>query len=351
MDNNTCKKKSTCRIQYIDAMRGFTIFLVVMTHVSTFGLGFSGSDTFTYNDIFGTFRMPLFFFISGFVLYKADSDWNFNNTFNFIKKKISVQLIGPLLFLVASAVTRKINFMDALFDFEKAGYWFTFTLFEFYLLYIFSQQIVRLFKANNYMDDMIIVAIACFFYIAKDYISTYNLDKGVGGLLGIPTLYRYLFFVLGTRVKKYFVQFENMLDATYATAILLVTFIFFNLFPGVAVISNSLYSIVVSVCGLFLVFAFFRRYQSVFTSSKIGIIMQFLGRRTLDIYLIHYFFIFSNLTALLPNMSKLNSPFIEFLLSIIISVAIVMCCLLVSFIIRLSPILGHILFGVKLQSK
>lgn len=37
---------ATKRIEYLDAMRGFTILLVVMWHVSYFGLGFDSSDTF-----------------------------------------------------------------------------------------------------------------------------------------------------------------------------------------------------------------------------------------------------------------------------------------------------------------
>ena len=87
------------RIEYIDAMRGFTMVLVVLTHVSSFGLGMYGSDTFSYSKIFAEFRMPLFFFVSGFVLYKSNFIWNIKNTIAFIRKKISVQILSPLLFL------------------------------------------------------------------------------------------------------------------------------------------------------------------------------------------------------------------------------------------------------------
>lgn len=47
MGVNTAKQLPK-RIEYIDAMRGFTILLVVMTHVTIFGLGFYGSNTFSY---------------------------------------------------------------------------------------------------------------------------------------------------------------------------------------------------------------------------------------------------------------------------------------------------------------
>ena len=53
----------TKRIEYIDAMRGFTMLLVVMFHVEW---TFWGSD-YGYNSFIEVFRMPLFFFISGWV--------------------------------------------------------------------------------------------------------------------------------------------------------------------------------------------------------------------------------------------------------------------------------------------
>lgn len=61
---------TTKRIEYIDALRGFTMILVVLQHVATFGweLPLGAPNIHTY---LAQIRMPLFFFISGFVLYKA----------------------------------------------------------------------------------------------------------------------------------------------------------------------------------------------------------------------------------------------------------------------------------------
>ena len=58
------------RLEWLDALRGFTMLMVVTNHV--YGLGF---DTNTKHSMFMSlcllFRMPLFFFISGFLAYKA----------------------------------------------------------------------------------------------------------------------------------------------------------------------------------------------------------------------------------------------------------------------------------------
>lgn len=95
MNKNTVM--ATKRIEYIDAMRGFTMLLVVYSHVLVFsydnlivynlhngGLSLNGGvNPLTFNSLFVLFRMPLFFFISGFILYKKDYIWNISNSIFF----------------------------------------------------------------------------------------------------------------------------------------------------------------------------------------------------------------------------------------------------------------------------
>ena len=53
------------RIEYLDALRGFTMILVVMSHVALFNLGVDVRSDGCYHTYFQLFRMPLFFFVSG----------------------------------------------------------------------------------------------------------------------------------------------------------------------------------------------------------------------------------------------------------------------------------------------
>lgn len=78
-------------------MRGFTMLLVVCAHVATYSYQ---TDLVTFHAAFSTFRMPLFFFISGFILYKASRIWNTVTTLDFLKKKFMVQIIPTLFFFV-----------------------------------------------------------------------------------------------------------------------------------------------------------------------------------------------------------------------------------------------------------
>ena len=55
---------ATKRIEYIDAMRGFTMILVVFAHICHFCLDDSRMG---YNSVFIIFRLPCFFMLSGWL--------------------------------------------------------------------------------------------------------------------------------------------------------------------------------------------------------------------------------------------------------------------------------------------
>ena len=90
----------TPRIEYIDALRGFTMILVVFYHVALTCWHIIGMDVPSIHPYLVQVRMPLFFFISGFVLYKAGIKWNLLHIKQFLHKKFIVQIIPTIVFLV-----------------------------------------------------------------------------------------------------------------------------------------------------------------------------------------------------------------------------------------------------------
>ncbi|MCH5175649.1 MAG: acyltransferase family protein [Prevotellaceae bacterium] len=81
---------------WIDAMRGFSMCVVVLGHV-LLSMQIGGYNSFI-GSIFLTFRMPLFFFVSGFFSYKASSWWSKKRVGNMLKRKIQAQILCTLLF-------------------------------------------------------------------------------------------------------------------------------------------------------------------------------------------------------------------------------------------------------------
>lgn len=342
--------KQTKRIEYIDALRGFTMILVVLHHVSLMGFGIES----VLGQWIVEFRMPLFFFISGFVLYKSSQVWNLSNTLVFLKKKIVVQILSPLVFFLIYVYAYNKNLMESLVGPTKAGYWFTFMLFSYFLIYIICQVLFDKFKAKSGMRDFILVIVGLLVFFSAYVLSYLFLEKENqwAGLIGGANLKYFLFFGLGTLVKKHFDTFERWLDATPLVLVSISAYFLMNVFyepiNNSGAIFRFLFIILTACTGIIGIFAFFRKYQANFTSNHpAGVLLQTIGRRTLDIYLLHYFFIPEQMKNAFTIFSDYNLPLIEFVCSLSIAFLIIAVCLGVSAILRVSPTLGHFLFGAK----
>lgn len=340
------------RIEYIDAMRGFTMILVVYSHIITIGYGISFP---TWNNFFIHFRMPLFFFISGWVLYKANRTWDFFSTINFLRKKFIIQIIPTVFFLLIYIyLFDKVGF--AALGVFKEGYWFTYTLFEYFLLYgIFAFTWFSIFKKESLILDFIIIFFALSIYLLSTLTigSDDSTFKKIIDVIGLYQWRYFFFFITGIIIKKHYEHFVKTMDNKYFSAFVILSLagmlIFSDLLvklPGGGTIDFILYGLL----GIFVVLTYFRKNKELFERDKLfGRCLQYIGRRTLDIYLLHYFFLPDKFTVLGDFFSHYNIKILEFFVSSILALMVIIICLIVSNIIRLSPILAHYLFGVKMD--
>ena len=100
------------------------------------------------------------------------------------------------------------------------------------------------------------------------------------------------------------------------------------------------------VLGMTMIFAAFR-YMSTRISSFFP--LTYIGTRTLDVYLLHYFVLPRFLLLYAPQLRVYDSKPLEFVVALVLALMVVAICLLASYLIRLSPILAHYLFGVKYE--
>ena len=138
MQNKEMKHESNTkpRIEYIDAMRGFTMIMVVLYHIKL--NNFSGpADNTLFTLILMSFIMPLFFFISGFCTYKYNTCiLKLQPLVTSLKNKIQIYVIPTLIIgLVYTYIVTKQNWYDFIIDDLKLGYWFTIALLEMFLIY------------------------------------------------------------------------------------------------------------------------------------------------------------------------------------------------------------------------
>ena len=97
---------------------------------------------------------------------------------------------------------------------------------------------------------------------------------------------------------------------------------------------------------LVIVFMYFRYYKEHFTKfSPIGATLQYIGRRTLDIYLLHFFFL-PNIPTIGIFFDKYRHNFVlDTTLSVVIALLIILFTIITSNILRVSPFFRKYLFG------
>lgn len=332
------------RIQYIDALRGFTMFLVVLQHVSTFSFGIAAYET-VFSNLFVAFRMPMFFFISGYIAYKSSIIWD-THLYRFnLKKKAIVQLIPTAVFFSLFCFNKDSNPINIFLSRGLDGYWFTFVLFEMFCIYFTVSLLCKKFF------NMIMVLISSLGIIS---LVLFRSDVQWWNVLCMENLCKYFqFFTLGVLCRKYNIQFLNLIQNDLFKTLMIIIFLMclfiitrtswgIESFVG----KNLVRSILVRYSGLFVVFSFFASKKEFFNQeTQLNKWIQFIGRRTLDIYLIHYFLI-----PIFPNnfapIIKDNVIF-EVLFPSILALIIIVICLLISEVLRSSDFLAHYLFGAK----
>ena len=77
--------------------------------------------------------------------------------------------------------------------------------------------------------------------------------------------------------------------------------------------------------------------------------LQFVGRRTLDIYMLHYFFMRPSIPWFQRLFSENNNEALMIIVCGSMTCVVVLLCLFISSLLRSSSFLGYWLFGVKKQ--
>ena len=350
------------RIAYIDAMRGFTMILVVYSHVCNYCLG---DKWMGWNDVFFLFRLPCFFFISGWLFgshrgtVPCVSTGTVPSVRSVIKHKFMVQIVPTVIFLLLLAPPPL--FFSKL-GATKGGYWFTFALFEFFLICIFSERYLKRF--HGLLAVLISIAAFCYdVYYSRFEPSSLNYHfslftihfslSDILGFLGVITWRYYLFFYIGTLVKRHFDTFLKWTSKPAIVAIVVIGFVLIAMNPRSE--NVPLEYLIFSIGGILGMTMVMTAFRFLYTNSRLSPLtshlspLKYIGTRTLDIYLLHYFFLPRFLLAYAPQISAYDNKLLEFIIALSIALVVVAVCLLVSYLIRLSPFLGHYLFGVKYE--
>ena len=339
------------RLEYLDFLKGVAIFLMVMGHFLSWTFAPNVKPTagamFVRNLIYA-FHMPLFFFISGYLMHlKRDSNYVFSFCNSVIKKRLQTLMLPGATFMVLTYFRTDVVYFE----------WFLRTLFELYLVFCLTKFITNLFNDNITLELVLhMIIIVSLFFCEKKFDNTL-----LNTIIDFPNLaHRYPYFLLGFYFLKFdinrFLQKDNSL---YTFSILG----FISLF----LLSNQM--------GLLPT-----KYTQYFTATfgiitclklamdinyyKAGFFVQTLlkwGSISIEIYLLSGFLIpyfpdLGNLFIVSDGYIKmgpvhtpehLTSIFLQIITGLVTSLYVCVVCQALKYVIAKSNFLNFVLFGKK----
>ncbi len=345
----------------IGVVRGIAIILVVYGHVIQRTMAPNGEDFFL-NPVFKTiytFHMPLFVFISGYLLAYSLSRSSVPEVLNSRYKRLFVPFIAwgilgiftdYFLSLIDGKSIGNINFPLDLVNqlFLNPTIWFLFTLFILSCLLLFSIKLEKRF-------GKIIYAIIYFLILViplNDYCSLYYIK------------WFYLFYMIGYIINKYGM---NLINKYNNAIVLVISSILFVLLASTWTKSDYIY---LNKMGfesnqyfleiLRLLYRYFVAFLGIliafyigmhFSKTKMVYILDNIGIYSLDIYLIQRYVV-EGIYPRFVNKSKINfdfnSPLFLCIYAPLVAMLFVYVCILISkLLIRRNYLLNTLLLGSR----
>lgn len=305
------------RIEYIDAMKGFAILLVVLGHI---GIGYYNANVYpeqsyifyTIYNIVYAFHMPLFMSLSGYVYYTAYYDSNgrpaLKRIWRQVKNLAAIYLIfgipmGLVKVLAGNMANEATTLMDvALIPVRPmAPYWYLYVLIILYL--VFAALLTA--KISRAAVGLIVIVAA----IGGDLLSTPWLALS-------KTLYYSLYFYLGVAHRKYSVSLIGKAKPTGVWfGISLIMMILF--WSDDKVISNYNGICIITAVGIVLAVWYIFEKTAFLQNNRFLIAC---GRYSLEIYVIHHT-LAAGIRSFSPRIGIRNA-FVSMALNFVLSTAI-----------------------------
>lgn len=315
------------RLVYVDILRGITMLLVIYSHVC-YKL-FEAYPESHINNIFVTFRMPLFFFVSGFFMYSDKMNYNLYG--KRLLNRFFIQLYPTFLLLAVFCLITSTNYIFALASPFKEGYWFTFVSVEMYVIIGTTILLLNTLKLNNSGKTKILLVIAgvsavsCVLF-RKTCIS----ETSIFEILSIDPLSHFTpYLCLGCIFKIYYKEIMSKYLTLRYLLTAMIVFVFSIIFP-----KYSLYTLLPAISGIYILhylcYNLYKLCNSSVLIKRINGVLAKVGTLTLEIYLIHYIILhYTKIYS--PDLiligKKVCNTVLEFPFYMIISILVAFICI------------------------
>lgn len=325
------------RLDYIDILKGFAIFLMVMAHIL---IGVQNSGDQTVSQIIYTFHMPLFMFMSGYVL-----DLNRKNNMGrgdfkkLFKKRVGTLIVPGIIWMLMGYV---INHSSLTFP------WFLRTLFEIIIVVYIVMWFTKRIGFNQIGNVSVLLLLYVILFILKRYIEGTFIDE-ILNMARLQIFYPY--FAFGYLFRRY--EWEKYLQKFQIISISIVLFVLtiyvgnsYSLSHGV----QSCMRYITAISGIIICYCV---AKSLNTNNTIVKIFNYLGVYSLNIYLISPFFqpcpewvgSLINDSTIDGEVFHKTSMFIQIVAGFILTSYTVLICMAITKICERSKIINKILFG------
>lgn len=352
------RKKMVKRLDYYDVIKGLAIFMVVVGHVVTMCIR-DIDNAFIFKFIAQT-HMPLFFFVSGYFTYKALAEGDGRMKEDFLQPSLLKrmrQLLIPALVMGAlwyfyfphSGLQSPMGttVKDMLLSEWKNGYWFPPVLFLIIVVYYVFSILVGALRSN-----MTIYVTAALVWILL-LLGANGMREDLCNLFSLKLVAEfYPIFILGVFARRHEKAFSRMLESEIVQTVALIVgalslyvIIYrwefsFMVEDMVAVIMPMYHA-----CLVIITVALAKKFCAAYEDSKIKGCLTHLGQKSLEIYLLHYFFLFPMpfLQEPLRAMGLGITPIVA--VAVPIAAVVVILVLGLNQVISLSPFLSSIMTG------
>lgn len=195
------------RVEYIDAMRGLAMLMVVIFHIS---YGCFHSNNIITSITCAQIQLPLFFMISGFFAGRMMK----TGVRCSIRKRFISLVIPSLLMLFFYCEVKNIPYLSALGKMLKEGYWFALVLFEFVVIYLYTAMVLRCLRVSEICADIIHVIVGVVMIYVASFSEHYNASYPILDVFTVTYFGLYFYYALGSVMFKRLKWLYNALNDT-----------------------------------------------------------------------------------------------------------------------------------------
>lgn len=350
------------RLYHFDILKGIAIFLVVAGHVIM--LCVRGIDRAPIGKFIGEIHMPLFFFISGWLACKSTAGGNAFASPALLpraKRLLLPMLAASTLWIFAFPTTGLESPMTSTFgglwsDAFKNGYWFTLVLFEIFVLYY---ALVPLLNRCKTVFWQCVAAVA--FWAGITVINDLVPGEWQAYASSNFTVSYFGAFIAGVLSSRHREGFNKLCGNGLVCALSLVVVVAgmafvcwpwkygldtLTLIPLRGIIHIALAILAIGVTAPWAAEAFADPNRP----APVASMWQYLGQKSLAIYLLHYFFLFP-LGAIRPALEAVDLAFVPlFAISSAVAAVIIGLVLCAEYVLRYCGPLALLFTGTEAKN-